>query len=75
MGCENSHICPTSDEGLLLWNRKKIEKENTNMMDIRWEYFEFTRPLTVLRKMEPSGKSFSCLTLSYVPPPLPPLQF
>ena len=59
-----SPIFATSDEKIVAYDGKKIDKDNTKMMDNRWVYFEFTRPLTVTRKIAPCGRCFARFILS-----------
>lgn len=57
-------IFATSDDKLVKYEGHKPDKENTRMMDNRWVYFDFRRPLKVTRKMEPCGRCFARFIMS-----------
>lgn len=57
-------IFATMDAMLVKTDGKTIDKSNTKMMDNRWNYFEFYRPLRVIQKMEPCGRCFARFMLS-----------
>ena len=61
---QKTPIFATMDKMLVKTDGKTIDRENTKMMDNRWNYFEFYRPLRVIQKMEPCGRCFARFMLS-----------
>ena len=57
-------IFATSESRIVKYDGGRINNEETNMMNVRWEYLEFTKKILSPRKIEACGRCFARFILS-----------